>query len=188
MATFVLFYSDKCRHSNEFLQQLSKNPDLNGKFTKVNVSEPNARIPPYVKSVPTVLAPNNGKTDMLVGQTVFKWLESMAPKQRPNQGGGGQPTPGGIMDYDPASMSGFSDSFAGINDNNLSSDNAFDKNFSFLGRVEPSIPTDAGDMGSSGSSKKKDETSRRLEELKAQRDRDVPIPQQRLGGDSLPSY
>jgi hypothetical protein len=51
----VLFYSNKCIHSKEFLSMLHKDADLNNNVTKVNVDNPNIKLPPYIQSVPSLI-------------------------------------------------------------------------------------------------------------------------------------
>ena len=46
----VLFYSNKCVHSKELLNLIMKVTKLNQKMTKVNVDNPNIKLPPYVIS------------------------------------------------------------------------------------------------------------------------------------------
>ena len=38
---YILFYSNKCLHSKEFLTLLLKDPELNKKFMKVNIDNKN---------------------------------------------------------------------------------------------------------------------------------------------------
>ena len=58
---YILFYSNKCLHSKEFLNLLHKDVQLNQKFTKINIDNPNIKIPPYIKSVPSAIITSNGQ-------------------------------------------------------------------------------------------------------------------------------
>ena len=62
---YVLFYSNKCLHSKELLNLLYKDVQLNQKFTKINIDNPNIKIPPYVKAVPTAIISVNGKPNFI---------------------------------------------------------------------------------------------------------------------------
>ena len=64
----VLFYSNKCIHSKEFLTLLVKDTNLNNLTTKVNVDNPNIKLPPYIKSVPSLIINENNKPNLLVGK------------------------------------------------------------------------------------------------------------------------
>ena len=77
---YILFHSSKCLHSKEFLQLLYKDVELNQKFTKVNVDNPNVKIPPYIKAVPTMIITENGKPSLLVGSKIFEWYKQLHKK------------------------------------------------------------------------------------------------------------
>ena len=93
---YVLYYSNFCINCKDFMNILCKAPIYN-KFTKINVSEGTVNIPPFIKSVPTILVPNSSKP--LVGEEVFKWLEEIS-EQRMN--GKDQ----SIIPYHPDEMDG----------------------------------------------------------------------------------
>ena len=76
--TYIVYYSNYCLNSKEFINILCKTPVYN-KFIKVNVSDANVNIPPFVKSVPTIIVPNVNRP--LVGEEVFKWLDETSEKR-----------------------------------------------------------------------------------------------------------
>jgi glutaredoxin-related protein len=73
---YLLFYSEKCRYSQKFIEILHEIGDE--KFFKfVNVAKVNKKYPPIVKKynikeVPTILV----DSELLVGVDAFKWLEN----------------------------------------------------------------------------------------------------------------
>ncbi len=106
---YILFYSNKCNHSKEFLVLLTKDPELNKKFIKINVDTRGVKIPPYVKSVPSAIIPMNGSPSLLVGVNIFKWYDENHKINVQS---------GSIMDYDPMGMTGYSDSFSFLDGKN----------------------------------------------------------------------
>ena len=68
---YILFYSDRCPHSKEFILQLNKMQILD-KFITINVLT--NKVPQIIKSVPTILVPN--VQDPLDGDKAFFWLEN----------------------------------------------------------------------------------------------------------------
>ena len=173
---YILFYSKQCQYSSEFLNELYKNVDLFKKFIKVDVNDKSIKLPTYIKSVPTILVPGNyGKTTILTGNDVFSWLEmiknSSNNQQGNNQQGNNQ---GGIADYDPFGMAGFSDGFAYLNDNAA----PMDKSFEFInGNVVNSNlgVTLPSDDALDGDKLKNEAAERAMKELEASRDRELPI-------------
>ena len=178
---YILFYSEQCHFSKEFLQTLYKYKDLYQKFIKVNVDDKRIKLPPYIREVPTIIVPNsNGKNDLHVGGKAFSWLNGLNQNEKRNDAGT-------IEDYDPSAMSGFSDGYSLLGD---AENNMFPKNFSspsgndFGSKNLPPIPSDS-DIPSNNI--KGEESVRKLEELKRMRDMDVKPPVQRLGGLPGPS-
>ena len=99
----VLFYSNKCIHSKEFLNMLYKDNNLNNQTTKVNVDNPNIKLPPYIKSVPSLIINENNKPNLLVGSKIFDWYNQKHKQNISNDT---------IMEWDPCTMSGYSDAFS----------------------------------------------------------------------------
>ena len=84
----ILYYSKKCKHSIDILNTLSRNANILNKFDLIDIS--NTKPPDYIKAVPSLLIPKpNGEADMLVGKSVFNWLNnilrSMNNQQQNNQ-------------------------------------------------------------------------------------------------------
>ncbi len=123
---YILFYSNECKFSKEILLILSRDPELDKKFVKVNVMQRGANIPKYIEKVPSAIIPYQGKAQLFVGKNIFKWLDDHSRPMQ--QGQGRQPQQqqqqqpqmqmGGIQDYDPVGMSGYSDSFSFIDNAN----------------------------------------------------------------------
>lgn len=184
----ILFYSVQCQYSKEFIKQLSNFQDLYKKFIMINVNNPKIKLPPSIKSVPTIIVPGSYKEDIHVGPDALKWLslvgshqaqsDTQNNSQGPPQGkveGQMETSIGGMAAYDPSSMAGFSDSFTLLD----APDNAMDKAFvslnTFGGQMAPQ--DSSGGRGFSDADKlKKDAASRAMEELQAQRDREIPQP------------
>ena len=82
--SFVVFYSNYCDHSKEFLVKLRNMKNgLFEKFTKICVDNNNS-IPKSINSVPTLLVPNHPYP--LTDNDVFMWLDSMSSQYTSNQG------------------------------------------------------------------------------------------------------
>ena len=149
----VLFYSNRCQHSQQFVQQL-KQAGMADRVTQVCIDHtPRHRIPGTVKSVPTLVIA--GSLTPLVGDQAFLWLQEEARqeqerrKQQAQQyasmgggtGGQGQPGPGGGSGgpeaWHGAEMGGgsYSDaySFIGADTSAQGSGSSIPKSFAFLG-------------------------------------------------------
>ena len=177
----ILYYSKECKHSRQILSTFSQNSQILNKFDLVDIAQ-NAP-PKYITAVPSLLIPkNNGEADMLVGKSVFEWLNNLLQQtsnqhqqqQAPQQQ---QQPSGGISDFDPCTMNGFSDNFSFLGDGNSK---PIDHNFSFLGGgndnlINPSQVQNSGD-GGSGNDGKKSDMERAYEQFKNSRDNDIPQP------------
>ncbi len=116
---YILFYSNKCLHCKEFINQLVKDNQLNQKFTKICVDNPGIKIPAYIKSVPSSIIVINGKAEVLTGNNLFKWFNQRHAKTVESQG---------ILDWDPQTMAGFSDGFSYLENG----DKTIKRSFAFL--------------------------------------------------------
>lgn len=186
---YVIFYSEQCQHSKDFMNQLYKNYDLYKKFMKINVDKV-AKIPKMITVVPTIIVPGIPKP--LSDNTAFMWLKSINSNNNMNNGRNDTMNGGnisgnnvgnnmgnnmgnnGIESFDPIAMSGFSDSFS-----SLDNGNPLDKNFSFVGRSNTDMITPPDDNQMNSNKVKTDSSSRIMEDLKMQRDREVAGPVQR---------
>ena len=93
----VLFYSNHCEHSKNFVQQLNES---NISINMVSVDNtPRHRIPAVVRSVPTLVVA--GQPEPLVGDQVFAWLKAQQQRaasarqqqQKQQQQGGAEDGP-----------------------------------------------------------------------------------------------
>ena len=184
----ILYYSKECKHSRQILSTFAKNSQILNKFDLVDIAQ-NAP-PKYITAVPSLLIPkDNGEADMLVGKSVFDWLNNLLQQnsnqqqqhqqqQQQQQAPHQQQPSGGISDFDPCTMNGFSDNFSFLGDGNAK---PIDHNFSFLGGgddnlINPSqVQNSGGGMGSDNDGKKSD-MERAFEQFKNSRDNDIPQP------------
>jgi hypothetical protein len=164
----VLFYSNKCVHSKEFLSLLHKDTNLNNQTTKVNVDNPNIKLPPYVKSVPSLIVNENNKPNLLVGSKIFDWYNK---KHKQNI------SSDSIMDWDPQTMSGYSDGFS-----YLESEDVMKKSYSFISDSESiNTPDESNyESNSSKSGQVKSQLDNDYESFMSSRTNDVAAPIQRL--------
>lgn len=70
----ILFYSNHCVNSREFIQELYKTGLFNT-FDKRCIDDPKTFIPKQITAVPTIIVP--GYNQPLVGKNVFHWLENL---------------------------------------------------------------------------------------------------------------
>ena len=104
MESYTLYFSEKCKFSMKFINQLKTNQDLFKKCRKIEISQVRGQIPPYIKSVPSLIVTTNGQSSLLVNKDLFLWLNSKTASQNPShqpQGGNGQ-----ILDWDVCAMGG----------------------------------------------------------------------------------
>jgi hypothetical protein len=175
MSEYVLFYSKDCVHCKEFMNELYKNQDLYKLFHLINVLEENIKLPRYVQSVPTLIIneSNSQRPQIKVGNNVFEWYKEKMEQNNKTM-------IGGIQDWDPSMMNGYSDNFS-----SLDSTNEKDRNFAYLDMNTSRINTpDAQNSGLKGYENKggdsrkqafaKPKSQLNLEKLRAQRAREMP--------------
>ena len=160
---YILFYSNKCLHCKELLNLLYKDVQLNQKFTKINIDNSNVKIPPYVKSVPTAIITVNGSPSLLVGSGIFKWYNQMHSTTIEKQG---------IQDWDPHTMTGYSDGFSYLSDKS----DVMKKSFSFITDKDGIITPDEKNYSNESSDKTQPKTKLDgdFETFMNQRKYDVP--------------
>ena len=73
MNKYILFYSEQCQYSNEFLRIIRQTP-LYNQFVKISIHDKSIKLPSKLKTVPTIVVPNISKP--LTGDDVFSWLQS----------------------------------------------------------------------------------------------------------------
>jgi len=71
---YILFYSNFCSNSKEFITQLYKTKYYE-LFMKVCVDKKDIKIPKQITAVPTIIVPNYPRP--LTGGEAFFWLEGM---------------------------------------------------------------------------------------------------------------
>lgn len=167
---YILFFSNKCLHSKELLNLLSKSVDINQKFKKINIDNQNIKIPPYIKSVPSAIVPQDGSPSLLVGKKIFDWLNQFNKQNSQNEGQG-------IMDWDPCTMSGYSDGFS-----YLETDDVMKKNFSFINENNSISTPDEKNYSGNESNKNQPKTQldNDYENFMNQRTSDIPNAPARL--------
>ena len=99
MNTLILFCSNKCRYSNEILQNINKDANLVSTIKIANIDNNKIKIPPYITNVPSLLIVNNNKKNILVGDEIINWVN----KNRTNNS---------IVEFDKMEMGGFSDKYS----------------------------------------------------------------------------
>lgn len=190
-----LYYSSvKSPLCQQAFLKMQQYPQLFNAFTKVDVSDLKVKIPPYLKEVPTLLIKTkNGQYNQLSGQAVINWITQWENANKPKQPASLQTVQQTMqqppkddfekMFFDPAMSSGaFSGAamFDSADWKDLPPMNDGTGTFTLLqqsGKQLPQIgsgntqlpPTIETKEGS-----KKDEMKKRMEELQAQRDMEVP--------------
>jgi hypothetical protein len=169
MGDYLLFFSSKCLHCKELLTLFSKDFDLNQKFLKISVDNPNFKIPPYIKSVPSAIIPTNGQPKLLVGNDIFKWFNASHTKTVEKLG---------IQDWDPHTMTGYSDGFSYIENPEV-----IKKSFAFLNDTNNNIIT-PDENSYSGNNNEKNQPKTKLdndyEQFVNQRKYEVPSSAPRI--------
>ena len=188
----LLFFSQRCPHSQRFLKELSNTPYYHN-FIHINVDEGKYKIPANVRSTPTIIVPEFNRP--LAGPEVFNWIQFKVQKaeqanpqqqqqrqfqqeqQQPNQGGP-QPANGGGAGGD--NIMPFSNEMAGFSDNYSLLDTAkpMEHSFSFLGQQQQSggIPSGADVQRMAQNSRVSNDFDKAFENFQRQRDKDIPRP------------
>lgn len=189
----LLFFSQRCPHSQRFLKELSNTPYYHN-FIHINVDEGKYKIPANVKSTPTIIVPEFNRP--LAGPEVFQWVQFKLQKaqqanpqqnqqqqfqrQQPHAGGqssGGPQAANGdsIMPFS-YEMSGFSDNYSLLDDAKPMA-----HNFSFLGdrQVNPGIPSGADVQRMAENGRVKNDFDKAFETFQRQRDTEIAPPVRR---------
>jgi len=198
---YILFYSNNCIHSREFLNQLYKNQPFFEAFIKVDVEKSKVNIPKCVTAVPTIIIRSpNMKPQVFTGDEVFHWynklmsrLDNASSKSKASgvpsvMGSGTNSSIGGVLDYDPCAMSGFSDGFAFLDDK-VSKTNPLEHQFEFLSGGHGNMIGNNMSLEPTSQikdkSQDKSELEARMEQLMAQRSNDIPQTPNRKGGEPM---
>lgn len=135
---YIFFYSNYDNVSKLLQDKLIKNYELYKNFHCININNRKLKIPKFITHIPAFLITENGNTQILFEPDASNWL-----KERSGGVSNGQQVQNNkdsINEWDPSSMSGFSDNFS-----SLESENSMVKNFSFLGQQEQKINTPESD-------------------------------------------
>lgn len=183
---YILFYSNFCSNSKEFITQLYKTKYYE-LFMKVCVDKKDIKIPKQITAVPTIIVPNYPRP--LTGGEAFFWLEGMGkiestkdttmqqkpgmPKKKVEGEFGNQTGSESIIPFS-SEMGGYSDSYTYLDNNN-----ALDRSFSFLSgsgngagnHGGGNIPTPK-EMGEFDKKGKDSEVTQAYERLMEERNRD----------------
>lgn len=170
MSEKILFYSKTNSFCLELLEKLHKNRTILDTIVLIDINIHQSSIPRYITSIPSLLINDKGDINVLVDDELFEWVDSEINKLRSN-----------ISDWDPTTMSGYSDTFSSFGDNDNSQT---DRSYTFMSNMDQyKINTpDAEDVGGNKIKKikKKDgDMSGKLEMLQKQRDLDTPQRTQR---------
>jgi len=139
----ILFYSEYCIHSTNFLNTLMKTPELYNIFIRVNIDadistkqrpdifyniqrELNIKI----AEVPTIITP--GPEYVLTGVDAFDWLEKEIQSHK------GDPDES-IQGFNSIEMGSFSDSYSTYGSSDLY--DAKEQSFKFIGKQDDKIDT-----------------------------------------------
>jgi hypothetical protein len=168
MSTFILFYSNKCKHSQKAIQIINKN---NIDIQKICIDDNKIKLPSFLKVVPTIIDKENPQP--LEGNNVFGWLEQHSRKEVKEVQKTGSPD--GIEPFFSNEMSGYSDHYSYIGN-----ENPMEHSFQFIGdnNINTSNQNVSGNDSSDKSSEKEKALSSDYERLMEQRKSDVNIPSQ----------
>ena len=182
----LLFYSilPNDEHSKGFLQELEKNPHLKKQFILVCVNDPNIKIPDKIRQlnkIPVLIAA--GFSQPIFGQDAVSWLKNNSFQDK------GNGFEFGSLDKDDSKYAWLSDETRPSDYNqffNNEYNNGFAEKDGTLSRQFANLKTDAHITTFDDASEMKKDISgqleKRLNDLRQQRDTDVPRPVKRIGG------
>lgn len=138
----ILFYSDYCVHSTNFINVLMKHEELFNYFIRVNIdvdSKTKKRPDIFytvqktlqfkITEVPTIIV-ENGEY-ILSGKEAFSWLEAQLNDVEKMED---------LSGFNPIEMGSFSDSYSSYGNNSMH-DNAKQQSFKFIGEPDLKINT-----------------------------------------------
>ena len=163
MSKTTIYYSNKCQHSKELITIIKNNGNGNN-YSYICVD--NSPIPPFIKSVPTLLISENNNNKILVGEEIFTTINNDKPSSQTHE----QPEAWHSNEMGSA----YSDMYSFIEDNSSS----ISHSFSFLNGNPNSIANSK--IGSSPNNEHKDKLSQDMDTLMQQRDNDLPNVIQRI--------
>lgn len=137
----ILFYSNYCIHSTNYINALVKHPEIFESFIRINIDiDPETKSRPAafyeiqsmlnckIAEIPTIVV-SNGEY-VLTGVEAFKWLEHQISSTEENKE---------LIPFNPIEMGSFSDSYASYGSNDLN--DAKEQTFKFIGKEEEKINT-----------------------------------------------
>jgi hypothetical protein len=137
----ILFYSDYCVHSTNFVNALMKHQDIFDAFIRVNIDiDQKTKTRPdifytvqntlkyKIVEVPTIVI--MGGEYILSGVEAFKWLESQIKSDEPEE----------LTGFNPIEMGSFSDSYSSYGSKGLN-DDVREQTFKFIGKPDAKINT-----------------------------------------------
>ena len=155
----ILFYSDYCIHSKNFLNVLIKHQELFDSFIRINIDvdvttkqRPNAfyniqkELGIQIKEIPTIITP--GPENVLTGSDAFDWLDFQTKSLSKES----------IEGFNCIEMGSFSDSYSTYGSSDLN--DAKQQTFKFIGKNDDKIETPP----ETASSISKDDYSRKQQE------------------------
>jgi hypothetical protein len=163
---YILFYSNNCPYSKEFLTLLYKSP-LYNEFIKLCIEDANVknRIPKNILSVPTIIMKTPDGKMQLEGTQIFEWFNSISDNAGPDKIN----EPGA---FSPLEMGSYSDGFSFIE-----STTPMSHSFSFVGNDEQKINTpqeiDDKQTGTSSSAPPKTPTDKAYDQMMMARNSDT---------------
>ncbi len=136
----ILFYSEYCIHSKNFINTLMKTPDLFENFIRINIDvDINTKKRPKIfydiqqelqikiSEVPTVITA--GPEYILTGSDAFNWLNDQIQHLKSES----------IMGFNPIEMGSFSDSYSTYGSSDLY--DAKEQSFKFISKPDEVIQT-----------------------------------------------
>ena len=155
----ILFYSDYCIHSKNFLNVLMKHQELFDSFIRINIDvdvttkqRPNAfyniqkELGIQIKEIPTIITP--GPENVLTGADAFDWLDFQTKSLSKES----------VEGFNCIEMGSFSDSYSTYGSSDLN--DAKQQTFKFIGKNDDKIETPP----ETASSISKDDYSRKQQE------------------------
>lgn len=162
MTEYILFFSKNCSYCIDLLNKLYKNNDLYNEMKLININNEQLNIPKFIKSVPSLIISENETHNLLVGNEVFEWYESIIKKMD-----------GDILDWDPTTMSGYSDDFSFIEEKETVNN---DRSYCYISNVDRFKIDTPNDDTNTSSKLQKSNTDVALEKMLSQRKMDIQSP------------
>ena len=135
----ILFYSNYCIHSTNFINALIKYPEIFESFIRINIDvDPETKRRPNsfyeiqsilqlkITEIPTIIVDSGNY--VLTGKEAFKWLNFQISQEDKE-----------LTPFNPIEMGSFSDSYANYGSNDMN--NATEQSFKFINNPDEKINT-----------------------------------------------